>query len=422
VKLGERIEKIDGPWHDVLMQNSTPEPMDASKQFCPNSACSARGKLGEGTIRIHSRTPDRYRCRVCKSTCSTRRGTMLEGLRRPTELIVMVVTLLAYGCPIQAIVHAYGLDERTVADWQKRAGKHCQQVHQAIVERGKVETSHVQADEIRAKGRKMIAWMGMAIDATSRLWMAGVVSTRRDRELADRLLQQVRACCPSRRSLLVCTDGWAAYPKSIMRAFRDKVKKTAGRGRACLEVWPDLCIATVIKRTEKKRVVEVTRKVTVGTLENAQKLLNMTVGCKQFNTSLIERFNGTMRERLASLTRKCRHAAQRLDALRAGMYLIGCTYNFCFPHHELSKTTHFGYACTPAMAAGLTDHLWTVHEVLTYKIAPGPWVEPKQLRRSRKKAISDPTVPKRPRGRPRTHPLPDPTLPKRPRGRPRKVA
>jgi IS1 family transposase len=347
---------------------------------------------------------------------------MLEGLRRPTELIVMVVTLLAYGCPIQAIVHAYGLDERTVADWQKRAGKHCQQVHQAIVERGKVETSHVQADEIRAKGRKMIAWMGMAIDATSRLWMAGVVSTRRDRELADRLLQQVRACCPSRRSLLVCTDGWAAYPKSIMRAFRDKVKKTAGRGRACLEVWPDLCIATVIKRTEKKRVVEVTRKVARGTLENAQKLLNMTVGCKQFNTSLIERFNGTMRERLASLTRKCRHAVQRLDALRAGMYLIGCTYNFCFPHHELSKTTHFGYACTPAMAAGLTDHLWTVHEVLTYKIAPGPWVEPKQRRRSRKKAESDPRVPKRPRGRPRKHPLPDPTLPKRPRGRPRKVA
>ncbi|HKF36415.1 MAG TPA: hypothetical protein VKB35_05895 [Ktedonobacteraceae bacterium] len=107
--------------------------------------------------------------------------------------------------------------------------------------------------------------MGLAIDATSRLWLAGVVSRRRDRALADRLLHQVRACCPSKRALLVCTDGWAAYPKSIMRAFRDKVKKTVGRGRACLEVWPELCIATVIKRTEKKRVVEVTRKVTLGT-------------------------------------------------------------------------------------------------------------------------------------------------------------
>ncbi len=347
---------------------------------------------------------------------------MLEGLRTPTDCIIKVVTLLAYGCPIQAIVHAYGLDERTVADWQRRAGKQCHQVHQAIVEQGKVAPSQVQADEIRVKGRKMIAWMGLAIDATSRLWMAGVVSLRRDRGLADRLLHQVRACCQSLRPLLVCTDRWAAYPGSIMRAFREKVKKTTGRGRACLEVWPDLCIATVIKRTEKKRVVEVTRKLTLGTLEHAQTLLKMTVGCKEFNTSLIERFNGTMRERLASLTRKCRHAAGRLDALEAGMYLIGCTYNFCFPHHELSKTRHLGYACTPAMAAGLTDHLWTVQEVVTYKIAPAPWVEPKQPRRSRKNAGSDPAMPKRPRGRPRKHPLPDPTLPKRPRGRPRKVA
>jgi transposase-like protein/IS1 family transposase len=396
--------------------------MDASKQFCPNETCSARGQIGEGNIRIHSYRPQRYRCRVCKRTFSARRGTMLEGLRTPAEVIVMVVTLVAYGCPLQAIVHAFGLDERTVAEWQKRAGKHCQQMHHALVEQGKVASSQVQADEIRAKGRTMIAWMGLAIDATSRLWMAGVVSARRDRDLADRLLQQVRACSQARHALLVCTDGWACYPKSIMRAFRDKVKKTAGRGRACLEVWPDLCIATVIKRTEKKRVVEVTRKLTVGMLEKAENLLNMTVGCTQFNTSLIERFNGTMRERLASLTRKCRHAAHRLDVLETGMYLIGCTYNFCFPHHELSKTTHFGYACTPAMAAGLTDHIWTVQEVLTYKIAPAPWVEPKPSRRTRKRAVSDPTTPKRPRGRPRKHPLPDPTLPKRPRGRPRKVA
>src|SRR5438105_6657454 len=247
----------------------------------------------------------------------------------------------------------------------------------------------------------MIVWMGLAMEVSTRLWLAGVVSLQRDKTLADRLLEQVRACCRAVQALLIATDGWKAYPKSILRAFRDKVKKTAGRGRACLEVWPDLCIATVIKRTQKKRVVEVMRKLTWGILQQAQRQLQMTAGCTQFNTSLIERFNGTMRERLASLTRKCRHAVHRLDVLETGMYLIGCTYNFCFPHHELSKTTHFGYACTPAMAAGLTDHIWTVQELFTYKIAPAPWVEPKQSRRSRKKAVSDPTTPKRPRGRPR---------------------
>src|SRR5436853_7922432 len=91
----------------------------------------------------------------------------------------------------------------------------------------------------------------------------------------------------------------------------------------------------------------------------------------------------SMRERLASLTRKCRHAAHRLATIEAGMYLIGCTYNWCIPHHELSKTKHCGYACTPAMAAGLTDHIWTVQELLTYKIAPLPWVEPKPAGRCR---------------------------------------
>ncbi len=82
------------------------EPMDASKQFCPNEACSARGKIGEGNIRIHSYQPQRYRCGRGKKTCSARRGTRMEGLRTPTEVLVIVVPLLAYGCPIQAIVHA----------------------------------------------------------------------------------------------------------------------------------------------------------------------------------------------------------------------------------------------------------------------------------------------------------------------------
>lgn len=309
-----------------------------------------------------------------------------------------------------------------MAQWQKRAGTHCQQVHHAIVEQGMVDASHVQADEIRVKGCQMIAWMGLALDVSTRLWMAGVVSRERDTALADQLLRQVRACCQGVRAFLICTDGWAAYPNSIKRAFREKVKKRAGRGRACLAVWPELCIATVIKHVKKHHVVEITRKMTLGTLEQAQNLLQATMGGTELNTSLIERFNGTMRERLASLTRKCRHAAHRLETIEAGMYLIGCTYHFCLAHHELSTSKQCGYPCTPAMAAGLTAHIWSVSELLHYKVAPAPWVEPKRVRQRGKASVSDQALPKRPRGRPRKHPLPDPTLPKRLRGRPRKLA
>ena len=325
----------------------------------------------------------------------------MEGLRTPAEVVMRVIILLSYGCPIQAIVHAYEVDERTVAEWQKRAGKHCQQIHQAIVEQGRVDAHHVQVDEIRVKGYKMIAWMGLAIDVSTRLWMAGVVSRERDKALADHMLQQVRACCQGVGALLICTDGWAAYPNSIKRAFREKVKKTVGRGRACLVVWPELCMATVIKHVKHKRVVEITRKMTLGTLEQAQQLLQATLGGSELNTAFIERFNGTMRERLASLTRTCRHAAHRLQTIEAGMYLIGCTYNFCFPHHELSTSKHRGHPCTPALAAGLTDHIWSVSELLQYKIAPTPWVKPKRVWRRAKASVSDQTLPKRPRGRPR---------------------
>jgi hypothetical protein len=151
------------------MQTEHSEPMNASLQFCPNLACSARGQIGQGTITIHGRRRPRYRCRTCGRTFSARRGTMWEGLRKPTELIVVVVPLLAYGCPLQAIVHAYGLDERTVARWRDRAGAHCQRVHQALIEQGKLDLIHVQVDEIRVKGGSMIAWMGLSLMVSTRL-------------------------------------------------------------------------------------------------------------------------------------------------------------------------------------------------------------------------------------------------------------
>src|SRR5258706_4209996 len=142
------------------MQTST-EQMTASQVLCPNVDCKAGGNIGQGNIVSHGRKRPRYRCKTCGKTFSAKEGTLCAGLRKPTELIVLVVTLLAYGCPVQAIVHAFGLDERTVASWRDRAGKHCETVHQALIETGKLDLVHVQADEIRVKGRNMIAWMGL---------------------------------------------------------------------------------------------------------------------------------------------------------------------------------------------------------------------------------------------------------------------
>ncbi len=113
------------------------------------------------------------------------------------------------------------------------------------------------------------------------------------------------------------------------------------------------------------------------------------------NTAFIERLNGTMRERLASLTRKCRHAARRLAALESGMWLLGCTYNLCWPHHELSRRAARAQGqrgevpLTPATASGLTDHVWRISELLNYRVAPSPWIEPKRRGRSKKPTASE---------------------------------
>ncbi len=278
-------------------------------------------------------------------------------------------------------------------------------VHEGIVEQGNLDLMHVQADEIRVKGCKMIAWMGLAMMVSTRLWLAGVVQESRDRHLADALLQQVRRCAACLRPLLVLTDGWSAYPNSIRRAFRQKVKLTKGVGRACLQVWPELHIGTVIKRTEKKRVVEITRHMAHGLLEQAERLLQLSSGGSVLNTAFIERLNATFRERLASLTRKSRHAASRIQALHTGMYLVGCTYNFCLAHQELSQAKHWGRACTPAMASGLTDHVWSVCELLRYKVAPAPWVAPKRRGRPKKQAEPTALPAKRQSLRPRSRPL-----------------
>src|SRR5688572_33184087 len=89
--------------------------MDPQQQFCRNRTCRAYGRKGEGHVVIHSRAERRYRCKRCRRTFAETVGTALHRLRTARDEVVLVVTLLAYGCPVQAIVAALGVDERTVA-------------------------------------------------------------------------------------------------------------------------------------------------------------------------------------------------------------------------------------------------------------------------------------------------------------------
>ena len=157
--------------------------MDPQTQFCHNPDCTARGQLGLGNITIHSRKEQRYRCSTCGRTFAATRDTPFYRLKNSADLVTLVITLLCHGCPLQAIVAAFGLDERTVADWRDRAGEHAQKFHEHRVLQGQVELGHVQADELFVKVVARRLWMAMAMAVPSRLWLGGVVSQRRDLSL-----------------------------------------------------------------------------------------------------------------------------------------------------------------------------------------------------------------------------------------------
>jgi transposase-like protein len=346
--------------------------MNPQAQFCPNMGCHASGKIAGDNIIIHSRKEKRYRCRCCDKTFSERVGTAVYGLKKPVEQFVQVTTLLAHGCPIQAIVAAFELDERTVADWQRKAGVHCQQLHEHVLSRQSLDMQQVQADEIKVKSQGGSLWLALAIMVATRLWLGGAVSAKRDLQLVQHVVQQVKrvALC---RPLLIAVDGFVSYIKATHRSFRSPLP-TGAKGRPRLIAWSDIAITQVVKQ-RKQGTFCIERRIVQGTQALVQRLLIASQGEGGINTAYIERLNATFRQRLSALARRSRALPRTAESLVAGMYLVGCVYNFCTWHESLRLPLYVGYRGyrrwvkrTPAMAAGLTEHRWSVRELLLFKV------------------------------------------------------
>jgi transposase-like protein/IS1 family transposase len=356
--------------------------MDPQTAFCPNSACPARGQTGKGNIHVHSVKERRYSCDVCHKTFTETKGTVFYRLQTDSSEVTRVVTLLAHGCPLQAIVVAFELDERTVKDWLTRAGKHCEQVHEHLVQQPR-DLGQVQADEIRAKMQKLVVWLAMALQVSTRLWLGGEVSERRDEQLLERLIQRIRGCALC-RPLLFCVDGWRTYVPAIQNGFREAIR-TRQPGRPILRPWDNVCIAQMVKQYARGHVIGVIRRVAQGSAEQVAALLHQTQGGGVINTAYAERLNATFRARLANLVRRSRALARQPQTLHHGLYLIGTVYNFCTNHASLRVALYIGSAGrrhwvsrTPAMAAGITHHCWSVHELLSYRVPLSRWTPPKR--------------------------------------------
>ena len=363
--------------------------MNPQSPFCHNPQCPARGQRGRGNMHVHSRAEQRYRCPTCGQTFAATKDTPFYRLRTATDVVTLVLTLVSPGCPTQAIVAAFGVDERTVAAWLTRAGQPCRRGHQHVVQQGRVDLQHVQADALWVKlvGRRV--WLGMAIAVPARLGLGGVISPRRDRVLITTLVHMIRSCARS-LAILVCVDGLASSVTAFLRVVRHPVR-TGRRGRPRLVLEPGLCRGQVVKRDVQRRVVRVEQRVGQGTAEAMAAVLAATHSGTAIQTADIERLNATFRSALATLGRRGRAIAHTEAALTAGMWLVGCGDNFCGRHQSLRLTAPPGAPWkwqerTPAMAAGLTHHRWTMLELLRYQV-PGPaWVAPKRRGRPPKRA------------------------------------
>jgi hypothetical protein len=185
-----------------------------------------------------------------------------------------------------------------------------------------------------------------------------VISAQRDRHLITALVQQVRASAVT-MAILVCVDGLTSYVSAFRNIFRQPIR-TGKPGRPRLAAEPGLLIGQVIKQYTKRRVSGVKRRIVQGSQAAIMAVLEATSSGSDINTSYIERLNATFRSSLACLVRRGRAIAHTESLLSAGMWLLGCCYNFCWYHDTLREQAPLGapqkwVERTPAMAAGLSD-------------------------------------------------------------------
>lgn len=368
--------------------------MDLDKATCPTPDCPFYGQTGRGNIGLHSKKENRLRCRKCHRTFAATTGTIFFRRHYDETTITRVVTLLAYGCPTQAACHAFGIDARTVAAWHRAAGGHCQALHDRLVTAHPMDLGQVQADEIRVKAQGHVVWMALALCVSTRLWLGGVVSTTRDTAMIRALALKVRACALC-RPILIAFDGFSAYVGAFAKAFRSP-RHTGRRGRPRLVRWTGVVFGRVTKSRRGRRLERIEREVlpsckalvvpagaavtdagSAGAALAEDLLVQSQGPGGVINTAYVERFNATMRSMLSALARRTRSLARHPETLASGMYLAGCVYNFCSDHRSLAVelwtvsrrgTQRRWIGKTPAMAAGLTDHRWSVGELLNCRL------------------------------------------------------
>jgi IS1 family transposase len=382
-----------------------PRQVDTSSHFCPHPQCAYRGWVGLGNISANGHPSGgpwrQLHCTSCDSYFQETHGTPLHGKRVAPEKLVWAVGALAEGLGIRAVARVFAVDPTTVLAWLVEVAEQAAAFSQYFLH--DVRVAQVQLDELFAllsavktgeiseaeaitRLSRSPHWVWAAIDPVTKLLLTLDVGDR-TLAMAQGVVHQVGQVLAPGCVPLFLTDGFREYTTALLTHYGQWVQPARQRaqGPAPKLRWmplPGLLYVQVVKTVRRRRLVRVRHRVVFGTLEAVQQVL---AACGwQINTAFIERLNLTIRQHVAAVGRRVTTLCKGEDGVHQQLALYHVYDNFCLPHASLRvplpqplPTNGTGSAKTwqprtPAMAAGLTDRVWTLREVLLFRVPPWP--------------------------------------------------
>jgi IS1 family transposase len=384
--------------------NRRPRTVDTSMHFCPHLNCEYRGWLGLGNLRANGHPSGgpwrQFHCTSCNGFFPEHHGTIFHGKQAEVERIVRVLTCLAEGLGIRATGRVFEVEANTVLHWLEEAAEQLRafsayflcdlhvkqlQLDELYAVLRALKAGEISDDEAIERLERSPCWVWTAMDPESKLLLVVDVGTR-TLAMAQRVLHQlVRVLAPGCVPLFL-TDGFKEYKTAILSHFGQWMhpERRQDKGSMPQPRWmplPELLYAQVVKSYRRRRLVGVTHRVVFGTQLAIEAVL---AACGwTISTAFIERLNLDIRQRVAAVGRRVNTLCRGETSLLDQMVLFQTYHNFVLPHASLrqslpvAEATNGGSAtlwrpCTPAMAAGLTDHVWSLKEVLLYRVPPWP--------------------------------------------------
>lgn len=373
--------------------------MDWESLYCHNRYCRYYGipfYQGRLVKNGSSHGQKQALCKACGSSVSWRYGTAYWDLAAPPAIFEAAVRALAEGNSLRATARIVQIDKDTACDWLDRAARHCRLV--MLYFWRNLHVTECQLDELwsfvhtkedHLPGAKTYcatygdAWVWLAFAPVWRVVLAFVVG-KRDQEHANLLLDRVVHVTDDHIPFFT-SDQLPEYPPALLHAYGTwhQPQRQGDRGRYPKPrrvPRPELLYAQVVKKREHGRVVEVTTQVVFGTPEAIQDQVAASPVSATINTSFIERDNLTQRQSNRRLTRRTTGFSKDLSWFEKQLWLSWAYYHLVLPHQSLRQrllvpeptrgtgTLRHWRPVTPAMAAGITDHVWSTTELLSYRV------------------------------------------------------